>query len=153
MNGEIIIYLIHNEWRDQCKENEICPIIIKIKMASKYLTYPKLLISVKAVQDNTPSYIIKNQAKLDFLLGNNWQYFYTDLGLNEEGDVLVNYRRGSGRLYAKIVAKNAVKPEEGANWREMYKFPTTVEESLEFNGYIKKILIFIIKFKNFYFVR
>jgi hypothetical protein len=29
--------------------------------------------------------------------------------LNEEGDVLVNYRRGSGRLYAKIVAKNATR--------------------------------------------
>mgnify|MGYP002623964632 CR=1 FL=1 len=116
-------------------------IIIKIKFARRYLTNPKLLVSVKAVQDNTPSYIIKNQAKLDFLLGNNWQYFYTDLGLNEEGDVLVNYRRGSGRLYAKIVPKNAEKPEEGANWREMYKFPTTVEESLEFFGYIKKILI------------
>ena len=140
-NGNDIIYLIHNEWRKQCKEDEICPIIIKIKFARRYLTNPKLLVSVKAVQDNTPSYIIKNQAKLDFLLGNNWQYFYTDLGLNEEGDVLVNYRRGSGRLYAKIVPKNAEKPEEGANWREMYKFPTTVEESLEFFGYIKKILI------------
>lgn len=139
-NGNDIIYLIHNEWKNQCKENEICPIIIKIKLISHYVL-PKLLISVKAVQDNTPSYIIKNQAKLDFLLGNNWQYFYTDLGLNEEGDVLVNYRRGSGRLYAKIVAKNAAKPEEGAHWREMYKFPTTVEESLEFFGYIKKILI------------
>ena len=102
---------------------------------------PKLLISVKAVQDNIPSYLPKNKAKLDFLLGNNWQFYYTDLGKDEEGDVLVSYRRGSGRLFGKIVPKNLTSPEEGANWRENYKFPTTVPESLEFYGYIKKILI------------
>ena len=30
--------------------------------------------------------------------------------------------------------------EEGANWREMYKFPETVEESLEFYGFIILLL-------------
>ena len=63
------------------------------------------------------------------------------MGKGEEGDAIVNYHRGSGRLYGKIVKKNLDKPEEGANWREMYKFPETVEESLEFYGFIKKIMI------------
>ena len=45
------------------------------------------------------------------------------------------------RLFGKIVLKNAEVPEDDATWREMYKFPTTVSESLEFYGYIKKILI------------
>ena len=139
--GDDLIYLVHNEWRNICKENEICPIIIKIELDSKFEVYPKLIISVKTVQDNTPSYITKNQAKFDFLLGNNWQYYYTDLGIDEEGYVLVNYRRGSGRLFAKIVPKNSTVAEKDANWREMYKFPSTAEESLEFYGYIKKILI------------
>ena len=140
--GNDLIYLIKYEWRNYCKENEICPIIIKIKLTSTiYESNPKLLISVKTVQENNPNYITKNQAKFDFLLGNNWQFYYTDLGLNEEGFVLVSYRRGSGRLFGKIVEKNAQEPEEGANWREMYKFPTTVEESLDFYGYIKKLII------------
>ena len=140
--GNDLIYLSHNEWKNICKENEICPIIIKIVLTSTFEERePKLLISVKGVQENTPSYLTKNQAKLDFLLGNNWQYYYTDLGVGEDGDVIVSYRRGSGRLFGKIVPKDATEPEEGANWREMYKFPTTVEESLEFYGYIKKILI------------
>ena len=140
-SGSDIIYLVHNEWKNICKENEICPIIIKIELDSKYEVYPKLLISVKTVQDNTPSYITKNKAKLDFLLGNNCQYYYTDIGLDEEGFVLVNYRRGSGRLFAKLVPKNATVAEKDANWREMYKFPNTAEESLESYGYVKKILI------------
>ena len=69
------------------------------------------------------------------LLGNNTQYYYTDLGKGEEGEILVNYHRGSGRLYGKIVQKNIEKPEEGANWREMYKFPETVEEILKSHKY------------------
>ena len=140
--GNDIIYLSHNEWKGICKENEICPIIIKIVLASTFEEKePKLLISVKGVQENTPSYLTKNKAKLDFLLGNNWQFYYTDLGEGDEGQVIVNYRRGSGRLFGKIVPKNLIEPEKNANWREMYKFPTLVEESLEFYGYIKKILI------------
>ena len=40
-----------------------------------------------------------------------------------------------------VFQKNTDKIEEGANWREKYKFPETVEESMEFYGYIKKIMI------------
>ena len=142
LTGNEIIYLTSYEWKNICKKNEICPIIIKIGLMTTFAeTNPKLLISVKSVQDSSPTYLTKNQAKLDFLLGNNWQYYYTDLGENEEGDVLVSYRRGSGRLFGKIVSKNAEEPEEGATWREMYKFPKKVNESLDFYGYIKKIII------------
>ena len=140
--GNDLIYLNRYEWRNICKENEICPIIIKITFISYFEDRePKLLISVKSVQDSTPAYLTKNMARSDFLLGNNWQYYYTDLGENEDGDVIVNYRRGSGRLFGKIVQKNAEVPEEDADWREMYKFPKTPLESLEFFGYIKKIMI------------
>ena len=141
-SGNDIIYLHHNEWKDIESTNGAFPIIIKFKKNKAYEERePKLVISVKAVQDGTPSYIKKNHAQIDFLLGKNTQYFYTDLGKGEEGDAIVNYHRGSGRLYGKIVEKNLDKPEEGANWREMYKFPETVEESLEFYGFIKKIMI------------
>ena len=140
-SGSDIIYLHHNEWKSMTVD-DVIPIIIKIKKVNTFeANEPKLVISVKQVQDNTPSYIKKNSAQIDFLLGNNTQYYFTDLGKGEEGNALVNYRRGSGRLFGKIVKKNMDKPEEGANWREMYKFPETVEESLEFNGYLKKIII------------
>ena len=115
-SGNDLIYLSKNEWKTVCNNQEICPIIIKIKLGSTFVEMePKLLISVKAVQDNNPSYLPKNKAKLDFLLGNNWQFYYTDLGKDEEGDVLVSYRRGSGRLFGKIVPKDATEPEEGGS--------------------------------------
>ena len=140
--GNDLIYLHHYEWRNIETTSDLLQIQIKIiKTKTFEEKEPELVISVKAVQDNTPSYIIKNEAQIDFLLGNNTQYYYADLGKREEGYVIVNYRRGSGRLFGKIVKKNADKAEEGANWREMYKFPETVEESMEFNGYIKKLMI------------
>ena len=140
--GNDLIYLHHNEWENVKTTSDLLPIIIKVIRTRTFEEKePELVISVKVVQDNTPSYIKKNEAIIDFLLGNNTQYFYTDLGKGEEGFALVNYRRGSGRIFGKIVQKNLDKPEEGANWREMYKFPETVEESIEFNGYVKKILI------------
>ena len=139
--GSELIYIHHHQW-ENATTNDVLPIIIKNKKKEIYVEdEPKLIISVMAVQENTPSYIKKNNVQIDFLLGNNSHYYYTDLGKGEEGNVIVNYRRGSGRLFGKIVKKNVDKPEEGANWREMYKFPETVEESLEFNGYVKKIMI------------
>jgi hypothetical protein len=140
-SGNDLIYIHHHQWENTTFE-DVLPIIIKINISKTFVEVePKLEISVKTVQDNTPSYIKKNEAQIDFLLGNNTQYYYTDLGKGEEGNAIVNYHRGSGRLFGKIVKKNMDKPEEGANWREMYKFPETVEESLEFNGYVKKIMI------------
>ena len=133
-SGNDLIYIHHHQWENTTFE-DVLPIIIKINISKTFVEVePKLEISVKTVQDNTPSYIKKNEAQIDFLLGNNTQYYYTDLGKGEEGNAIVNYHRGSGRLFGKIVKKNMDKPEEGANWREMYKFPETVEESLEFNG-------------------
>ena len=140
--GNDIIYIHHNEWKNIFTSDDICPLVIKIKKDKSFEEKePKLVISVKAVQNNIPSYIKKNQAQIDFLLGNNAQYYYTDLGKDEEGYAIVNYYRGSGRIYGKIVQKNIDKIEEGADWREKYKFPETVEESMEFYGYIKKIMI------------
>ena len=140
--GDDIIYIHHNEWKDIMTSDDICPLVIKIKKISSFeVKEPKLVVAIKTVQDNIPSYLKKNQAQIDFLLGNNTQYYYTDLGKGEEGYAIVNYHRGSGRIYGKIVQKNTDKIEEGANWREKYKFPETVEESMEFYGYIKKIMI------------
>ena len=140
--GDDIIYIHHNEWKNIMTSDDICPIVIKIKKKSSFeVKDPKLVVSVKTVQDNIPSYIKKNQVQIDFLLGNNTQYYYTDLGKGEEGYAKVNYYRGSGRIYGKIVQKNTDKIEEGANWREKYKFPETIEESMEFIGYIRKIMI------------
>ena len=139
-NGNDLIYLDDYEWKDYCNENEICPIIIQIKLISTFVVQePKLIISINTVQDSFPSYIQKNKFKIDFLLGNNFKYYYTDIGKFEEGEISINFRRGCGKILSKIIPKNLEKPEIGADWRESYKFPKIDDESMEFNGYINKI--------------
>ena len=140
--GNDLIYLHKNEWKDICKDNDICPIIIQIKLFSIFVEKePNLLISVNEVQDNLPTYIEKNKINIDFLLGNNHKYYYTDLGQFEEGEVTLNFRRGCGRIYAKIVKKMMDEPKIETDWRGTYKLPNINDNSLEYNGYTNKIII------------
>ena len=141
-NGNDIIYLDSYEWKELCNGKEVCPIIIKIKLASTFLEKePALLISVNTVQENSPTYILKNKFYVDFLLGNNFKYYYSDIGNMEEGEIILNFRRGCGNIFAKIVPKNLKQPENDADWRAMCKFPKIKEDSLKLNEYINKIII------------
>ena len=141
-NGNDLIYLHKNEWKNICKDNDICPIIIQIKLFSIFVEKePNLLILVNQVQDNLPTYIEKNKVNIDFLLGNNHKYYYTDLGQFEEGEVTLNFRRGYGRIYAKIVKKMMDEQKIEADWRGTYKLPNINDNSLEYNGYTNKIII------------
>ena len=74
-SGNDLIYIHHHQWENTTFE-DVLPIIIKINISKTFVEVePKLEISVKTVQDNTPSYIKKNEAQIDFLLGNNTQYY------------------------------------------------------------------------------
>ena len=44
-------------------------------------------------------------------------------------------------IYGKKVQKNTDKIKEGSNWREKYKFPETIVQSMQFYKYIKKIIL------------
>ena len=141
-NGNDIIYLDSYEWKELCNEKEVCLIIIKIKLATTFLEKePALLISVNTVQENSPMYILKNKFYVDILLGNNFKYYYTDIGNLEEGEIILNFRRGCGNMFVKIVPKNLKQPENDADWRAMYKFPKKKDDSLKINEYINKIII------------
>ena len=58
----------------------------------------------------------------------------------EEGEISINFRRGCGKIFSKIIPKTLEKPEIGADWRESFKFPKIYDESMEFNGYTHKII-------------
>ena len=98
-------------------------------------------ITVRQIK-NVPSYIQKGIAKRDFTCGDNFYYLYTDIGKNEVGEVLVDFLRDFGDLWGKIVRKDQTSPEEEANWRGIYRMPSEDwEDSLEYNRYIKKLLV------------
>jgi hypothetical protein len=117
-----LIYLNSTvEWRNgSCiDESRVCYIQIDIVLEeTKIYENPVLEISVKSMDSNFVDYIPKNQLKIDYVQNNIPQYYYTELGNKETGFVVVNFLRGSGSVYGRIVQGELKFPEEGADWQK-----------------------------------
>ena len=137
------LYLDNEEpdWKKGCTSlNNLCNMIIDINLKNIVFDQnPMLEISVKPIPA-FPTYVTKSLMRSDYLSGNQWLYLYTDLSLNDEGDAVFNFLKGSAEFFAKIVPKNLTIPEEGAEWRGLFRFPKTREESITTNSYLKKIM-------------
>ena len=138
-----IYYLSGNDMTNYCPRNTLCRVTVEAtftkQIATKTATEePMIEITIRQIK-NTPSYLQKSQAKKDFTCGDKYYYLYTDIGKNEIGEVSVNFLRDFGKVWGKIVRKDQTTPEQDADWRGMYRMPSEDwEDSLEFNGYIKK---------------
>lgn len=141
INSNNIIYLNHSEWKEECnEEDQLCYIIVDITLEeTKNVNDPILELSIKSVDSDTAIYIPKNLLKMDYVQNKVFQHYYTEVGKNEVGFVLVNFNRYSGRFFAKLAKKNIDTIEEGADWAGKYKFPTTTEESLQYDSFTNKI--------------
>ena len=137
-----IFYISGNQISNTCKENELCSVIVQVELINELVkTNPMIEITIRQIK-NVPSYIQKGIAKRDFTSGDNFYYLYTDIGKNEEGEVLVDFLRDFGDIWGKIVRKDQTNKEEEANWRGIYRMPSEDwEDSLEYNRYIKKLII------------
>ena len=129
------------DWRNGCTySNNLCNIIIDITLKTTVFDEnPMLEISVKPIPA-FPTYVTKSLMRSDYLSGDQWLYLYTDLSLSDEGDVVFNFLKGSGEFYARIVPKNTTIPDEGAEWRGLFRFPKSEEESITINSYLKKLI-------------
>ena len=135
------IHLSYSEWKNQCPlKDEICYIIIDIYLEkTKDVEEPILELSVKSVDSHSVIYIPKNLLKMDYVQNEATQFYYTEVGENEIGYVVVNFYRFSGKVFSRLVSKNQNFVDEGANWAGKYKFPTSEEESLKYDSFTKKI--------------
>ena len=84
-----------------------------------------------------PYFIPHGLHKEDFLAANSTLFLYTTLSPNDEGFISLDFMRGSGAIYAKIV--KIEDKETDPDWQH-YKFPRTKEESLYYEFYNKKIV-------------
>ena len=137
-----IYYVPGYDIKLECGENKLCLVIVQVELNNKFVkTDPMIEITIRQIK-NIPTYIQKGLAKRDFTCGDNFYYLYTDVGKNEEGEVLVDFMRDFGNVWGKIVRKDQTTPDEEANWRGIYRMPSKDwEDSLEYNGYIKKLII------------
>ena len=106
VNSNGIIYLNHEEWENECPENnQICYIIIDITLnKTKEIENPLLELTIQSENSNTAVYFPKNILKIDYLNKISQQYF-TELGKDEVGFIIVDFYRNNGKFKAKIIQK------------------------------------------------
>ena len=143
------IYISTGEISGACPKNTLCNIILEAKFLD-YLkdeekkTNPMIEITFRHSK-NMPAYLQKSQAKRDYTCGDYYYYLYTDIGKNEAGEVSVNFLRDFGKVWGKIVKKKLNSPEDGADWRGLYKLPNRKEDEVGYDGYTKKFTLDIEK--------
>ena len=137
-----VLYLTKTEWEDRCRDQtRICYIQLDITLENtKEEEKPVLEVLMKSVdkERKSVSYLSKAQLKLDNLQNSLSQYYYTEIGQDDKGYINVNFFRGSGTIYARIVEANA-KKEEGANWRQQFVLPYD-ERDLVIDQYLRKLV-------------
>ena len=127
---------------NSCDENTICPIVVEAELDTKIVnTDPMIEVTIREIL-NTPTYLQKGQAKLDFVCGDRFYYLYTDIGKNEIGEITINFLREFGNIWAKVVRKDQTSADEEANWRGIYRMPSADwEDSLPYDAYTKKLTV------------
>ena len=139
-NGHIV--LSKNDLKKSCSFNdEVCPIDIFIR-AETVEKQRKLETTIYQV-NGTPIYLEKNAIKQDILFSSVKKRYYLDVGPEEEGEITIDYIRGSGYIYADIVKKNENTALKDADWRGVYKFPKTKKDSekIAYETYLKQLKI------------
>ena len=122
-------------------EYQACAINIHFKSNT---TIENFLIPMHFIiksSDITPSYLLKNKLQVDLVTPNIIQYYMVDLNPEDKGEIVINFKKGSGIMFAKIVGKGA-DPEENSNWNNRVRLPKEgeKEESVgEFNPYKNNI--------------
>ena len=133
------LYVIKDDFEKNCLEDEVCTVDVEVLMWNS--TGERKVELIMYQLDGLPFYLEKNVLRDDILNGNNPKHYYFDIGSDEYGDITLDFKRGSGFIYATVVPRiNPVKPEN-PDWRGLYKFPTSISGTLKYMTYDKKIMI------------
>jgi hypothetical protein len=120
-------------------DKEVCNIIIEVfARANKYLKEGiSFELSVKT-NDTIPVYVRKNLLREDLVTGGQVQYYFTDIRKDESGEIIVNFNRGSGKMFAKLFNKDQASSSDPYAWMGKYTLPIGNENDLlVFNEYTK----------------
>ena len=126
----------------KCLDMEVCTIFVIINIDKNNINNINKKIDFNIYQMNgLPIYLEKNLLKNDVIYGNIIKHYYFDLNRDEFGDIALDFKRGSGNIYASIQPRDLNNPMENPDWRGIYRFPTNAKESLNYTFFNKKIII------------
>ena len=144
VNSEKSLVFNKDELNEKCLHyNEFCSIIILIKINDKEAIEDNSYIDFILIANNKktyPNYLPNNQLMHNLLQTNQYQYYYLDIGKNEECDIILDFNEGSGQAIAKIVQKD--KPEEQPNYIRRVLLPLPgMPGNYVFDQYSKELKI------------
>ena len=122
-------------------KNSITKIFIEVTAKDEYLNQHIEFSFVIKQEIVSPSYIKKGLMKTDVISGRSSVYYYTDVNNGEEGEVIINFERGTGNIYARIVKKD--NEDEDADWMGRIHLPKANDDDLLIvDDYSHKVLYF-----------
>ena len=121
---------IKNEAEKFCTNNLQCSLFIGIKkifLENKTIS-PYIIKTNVYNAAKSPEYIYKNKVYNYKLLQNGSKYFYTQVDLDEEGEINFIFNKGNAKIFAKLIEKNKI--EENFNWNNRVKLPDFDDNNL-----------------------
>ena len=127
-----------------CNPGNVCPIAFKLSLEhvpDRTMEAIQIVFTVKTQVNKVPQYLTKFKLVDDFVYSNSIQYFTTDIGHKEAGEIMVNFNRGSGYVIAKLLKKEYT--EEDPDWNNKVRLPTPDSTDLikTYNKLTGKLLI------------
>ena len=128
--------------QNECLDKQVCIVQVDISLEAK-LNKTKVVETTISHVKAAPMYLERNVVKQDIIIGSYYKHYYLSIDKGEVGEITVDYKRSSGHIYASVVPKNieSNKTYNDSEWRGIYKFPKSRNESIEYETYFKKINI------------
>ena len=129
---KIIIY--PNEIKEKCQNTILCKLFIQISIGKTALYDPftktvLFTITVKTMDELPVNYLNSNTLFNDIIIGKHIQYYYSNIALNEYGTIVLNNKKGSGFLFAKIYSSSV--SNYIPNWQNKIFLPTKDDKQEE----------------------
>ena len=125
--------------------NESCTLKIQIKINDEEKeklnndSYIDFMLSINN-KKTYPSYLPKDTLIKNVLQTNQYQYYYLDIGKDEECDIILDFNEGFGQAIAKIVKMDDVEENPNYNRRVVLPLPG-MEENYIFDQYTKELKV------------
>ena len=145
INNDKRLVFTKDDFYEQCNKhfNESCILKIQVKINEKESlvdnSYINFILSINN-KVTYPSYLPKDKFIKNILQTNQYQYYYLDIGKNEECDIILDFTEGFGQAVAKIVKKDDKETNPNYNRRVVLPLPGMTENYI-FNQYSKELNI------------
>ena len=113
--------------KQYCQNNEVCGISLRFSSVNELQSTIIPINFIIKSKDNVPSSLSKNKLQVDLVSENTIQYYMVDISPEDKGEIVLNFKKGSGIMFAKMVGKDA-DPEDNPDWENRVKLPNPYQE-------------------------